>query len=154
MPDNMNTSSGTQMTQRGIRGSFPGSGPRGGFPGSGPRGGFPRGGSRGGFPGRRFPRPLPIRQRFPGSFFFPINYFGFPAGRCYWIDDLGRCCDRNGRCCDRYGRCFYSNAFDGYAPAQAAMSTWYGIPGGWDMMPRYDDMTDYDMDDMFDFDDD
>jgi hypothetical protein len=30
------------------------------------------------------------------------------------------------------------------------MSGWFGMPGGWDMMPDYDDMTDYDMDDMDD----
>ena len=139
MPDGMNTSHDRQqMVQRG----------RGGFPGGGPRGGFPGGGPRGGFPGGGFPRPFPVRQRFPRFFFFPVNYFGFPAGRCYWVDEFGRCCDRNGRCCDRFGRCFYGGGYDGYA--QTAMNGWYGIPGGWDMMPDYDDMTDYDMDDMDD----
>ena len=29
--------------------------------------------------------------------------------------------------------------------------SWYGVPGGWDMMPDYDDM---DYDDMYEFDDD
>lgn len=144
MPDGMNTSSGMQqMAQRGIRGGFPRGGPRGG----GPRRGFPRGG----FPRRRFPRRIPVRQRFPRFFFFPINY-GFPTGRCYWVDQLGRCCDRYGRCCDRYGRCFYANGYDDnrYEGAVPAMSGWYGVPGSWDMMPDYDDMTDYDMNDMDD----
>ncbi len=118
--------------------------------GGGPRGGFPGGGPRGGFPGRRFPRPFPVRQRFPRFFFFPVNFFGFPAGRCYFIDQFGRCCDRFGRCCDRFGRCGFGGGFgggfDGYASSQSAMGDWFGIPGGWDTMPDYDDMADYDMD--------
>ena len=146
MPDGMNTSY-RQMVQRGRGGGFPGGGPRGGFPGGGPRGGFPGGGPRGGFPGRRFPRPIPVRQHFPRFFFFPVNYFGFPAGRCYYVDEYGRCCDR-------YGRCVYGGGYDSIASAQSPMGGWYGIPGGWDMMPDYDDMTDYDMDDMGDMDDD
>ena len=150
MPDGMNTSYGSQqMVQRGRgggpRGGFPGGGPRGGFPGGGPRGGFPGGGPRGGFPGRRFPRPFPMRQRFPRFFFFPVN-FGFPTGRCFWIDEFGRCCDRFGRCCDRFGRCSYGGFYDGFASSQSEMDGWYGIPGGWDTMPDYDDMADYDMD--------
>ncbi len=153
MPDEMNTSSGTELAQRGGRGGFPGGGP-GGFPGRGPRGGFPgRRFPRGGFPGRRFPRRFPVRQRFPRFFFLPI---GFPTGRCYWTDQFGRCCDQFGRCCDRYGRCSYN---DRYADNRLAMGPsqsggWYGAPGNWDMIPDYDDMMDYDMDDMDDMDDD
>ncbi len=123
MPDKMNTSK-REVAQRGLRGGFPVGRPR--------------------FPARRYPMPLPIRQRFPRFFFFPVD-FGFPAGRCYYIDEFGRCCDRFGRCYNRYGV---------FPAAQSAMNGWYGIPGGWDMMPDYDDMIDYDMDDMDDMDDD
>lgn len=158
MPDGINTSSDVELAQRGGRGGFPGGAPRGGFPGGAPRGGFPGGAPRGGFPGRglprggfprrQFPGRFPVRQRFPRFFFFPI---GFPTGRCYWTDQFGRCCDQFGRCCDRYGRCVYDNRFaDNRVALGPQAGGWYGVPGNWDMMADYDDMTDYDMDDMDD----
>ena len=111
MPDGYDTT-GTQIAQRG--------GFRGGFP----RGGFPRGGFPGGF--RRFPRRFPIRRfRRP---FFPF-FFGFPANRCFFVDQFGRCCDRFGRC--------FSPGFDfDFFPIALADSSdsWYGVQGGWDMM--------------------
>lgn len=119
----------------------------------------PRRAPRGIVPVRRFPRPI-HRRRFP-RFFVPPVFIGFPRQRCFWIDPLGRCCDRYGYCCDRYGRCEYVG--DRYYPVAGAMShvdSWYGVPGGWDMMPDmdddmqgYDDMVDYDMDLGYDEDD-
>jgi hypothetical protein len=135
MPDGFDTSGGVPVAQRG-------------FPRGGGRG-FPRGGR---FPGggfRRFPRRFPIQRRFP--IFFPI-FYGFPLNRCYYIDQYGRCCDRYGRCCDRYGRCVYVGGYnDPYASAGTADS-WYGMAGGWDMMPDMDDMGMGDYDDMPDYD--
>ena len=105
-------------------------------------------------PVRRYPGRAPVprgrspfRQvrprRFP-RFFLPTVYFGIPRQRCYYIDQFGRCCDR-------FGRCEYIG--DRYNPIAAMdFDGWYGVPGGWDMMPdtdnmqSYDDMTDYDSD--------
>jgi|GEM_PF-1768038 Predicted membrane protein len=141
-----------QTAQRGFRrfpgggspgGGFPGGGsPGGGFPGGGsPRGGFPGGGfPRGGFPGGGFPRRSPVRRRLPVPILFPI-FYGFPYDRCYYTDRFGRCCDRNGRCCDRWGRCDYNSRYD-YFPVADSGDRWYGMPGGWDMMPGMDDYDD------------
>ncbi len=123
MPDGINTSTGPeqQMVQRGF-----------------PRRRFPQGS----YPRRRFPMRVPVRQRIPRFFYFPI---GFPTGRCYYIDRYGRCCDRYGRCCDRYGRCYYDDRFeDRMAYGPSPTGGWYGVPGGWDMMPDYDDMGEMD----------
>lgn len=107
MPDGLGDSGG-QVAQRGFRR------PQGRFPG----GRFP-----GRFPGGRFPRPIIIPP-----IFFPIN-------RCFYID-------RMGRCCDRFGRCFYRGwPFAG----TEAQEGWYGASEGWDMMADIDDMDD-DMD--------
>ena len=131
------TTSGDQIAQRGF--------PR--FP----RGRFPGRFTRGRFPGR-FPRRFPIRRRFPGPI-FPIfpgpiihpPFFGFPVDRCFYIDRYGRCCDRFGRCCDRWGRCVYTGGYP-FAGADTADDSWYGVAGGWDMMPDIDDMVESDMD--------
>ena len=146
MPDGQDM---TTLQQTAQRGRFPGAGfPRTGFPrGRVPRGRVPR--AR--FPRGRFPRVAPIR-RAPG-FFVPPVFIGFPRERCYFVDRFGRCCDRFGRCCDRFGRCEYIGF--PYAGAAGAVDDWYGVPGGWDMMPdiyaeadmdemAYDDMVDYD----------
>lgn len=128
MPDGSGTTRDLQTVQRGFQQRFPGGGRRG-FPGGGfPQRGFQRGG---------FPRRIPIRRRFPSPIFFPL-FFGFPQERCFFIDRFGRCCDRFGRCCDRFGRC----GFGGYDYLSVADSggQWYGMPGGWDMMPDMDDM--------------
>jgi hypothetical protein len=103
-----------------------------------------RGFPRGRFPGaesRRFPRRFPIRRRFPKQIVFPF-FFGFPLDRCYYIDQYGRCCDRYGRCCDRYGRCVYAGGYSYPYAIAASADNWYGIEGGWDMMPDMDDMDD------------
>lgn len=141
MPDGFEPRN-VQTVQRGFPGRpggpmrFPGGPMR--VPGQGfPRGGFPRG---------RFPRRFPVRRRFPSPILFPL-FFGFPSDRCYYIDQWGRCCDRYGRCCDRWGRCTYGG-YD-YFPVADSGDRWYGMPGGWDMMPDMDDMDDAydDMDD-------
>ena len=142
MPDGQDM---TTLQHTAQRGRAPGGFPRGGVPrGRVPRGRFPR--QR--FPRGRFPRVVPIRRRFPGVVVPPI-FFGFPRERCYYIDGFGRCCDRFGRCCDRFGRCEY--VYPPFVSEVSMADSWYGVPGGWDMMPDYDDMVDYD--DMYEFDD-
>lgn len=122
MPDDLTTRN-LQIAQREFPGRFPG----------GNRRGFPRG---------RFPRRFPVRRRFPFPIIFPI-FPGFPYDRCYYVDRFGRCCDRFGRCCDRWGRCDYGG-YD-YMPVAGGVDRWFGMPGGWDMMPDMDDAYD-DMD--------
>ncbi len=139
MPDGSGTTRDLQTVQRGFPRRFPG----GGFPQRFPGGSFPQRGFRRG----RFPRGFPVRRRFPVPIIFPL-FYGFPYNRCYYIDRFGRCCDRFGRCCDRWGRCYYG----GYdtIPVADSGSGWYGVPGGWDMMPDMDDADDIydDWDDM------
>ena len=132
---------------RGRPGGFPGGGP--GRPPMGGGGRPPMGGGRPpivrppiiGRPPIGRPRP-PFR---PGRFpiFFPIV---IRPPQCFYIDQFGRCCDRNGWCCDQFGRCGWDYTFGGY-PAMAPM-----YDDGMDDMGDYPVMAygDFDMDDDYD----
>ena len=89
--------------------------------------------------GPRWAGPRSGQGAFP--IFFPIVV---SPPQCFYIDQFGRCCDRNGWCCDRFGRCGWDLSFGGF-PAMATPV----FDDDWDDM---DDMDDYPMMSYDDFD--